>query len=142
MQLFKFEDPILEPKRATKHSAGYDLRASKAYIVQPGQSVIVDTGVKIDMDSKDWTFLKSAHCLMLHIRSSIAMKGLMLTNGVGVVDMDYADTIGVMLRNISDEAIIINEHDRIAQLVLIKCLMHGLPVSEESRKHGFGSTGV
>ncbi len=142
MQIFKFEDPVLEPKRATKHSAGYDLRAKEAHIVQPGDRITVDTGVKIDMDSKDWVFLKDAHYFALHIRSSMALKGFMLINGVGVVDMDYDGTIGVMLVNTSNEPIVINEHDKVAQLVLAKCLMHGLPVSDENRKHGFGSTGA
>ena len=62
--------------------------------------------------------------------------------GVGVIDMDYTGNISVMFKNITNEVLVINEHDRIAQLVLAKCLMHNLPVSEEARKHGFGSTGV
>ena len=141
MEIFKFEEEILEPRRATEHSAGYDLKAKQAYIVQPGDRVTVDTGVSIDRGAKDWTYLADGHYFALHIRSSLALKGFDLINGVGVVDMDYHGIIGVMLKNTTSEAIVINEHDRVAQLVLAKCLMHGLPLSKDARIAGFGSTG-
>lgn len=141
MELFKYEDEILKPRRATEHSAGYDLKAKQAYVVQPGDRITVDTGVSIDRNSKDWSFLSDGHYFALHIRSSVALKGFHLINGVGVVDMDYHENIGVMLKNTTDEVLLINEHDRVAQLVLAKCLMVDLPVSSDTRKSGFGSTG-
>lgn len=139
MNLFRFEEPELEPKRATKYSAGYDLRSKEEHILYSKQSVIVKTGVFLDMPKDGWFDIRKGHYFGLHIRSSMANKGLRLMNGVGVIDMDYEKEIGVMIENTGLVPIKISKHDRIAQLVLNTCLMLGEPDAE--REGGFGSTG-
>ena len=142
MSLFKFERPELEPIRATEHSAGYDLRTKEIVTCLPGKIKIIRTGVYIDTGSKEWSKVKDGHYFGLHIRSSMANRGLMLANGVGVIDMDYEKEIGVMIYNSTPHPIVIGEDERVAQLVLNKCVMLKSSALKKKRFGGFGSTGA
>lgn len=73
---------IVMPRRSTKGSAGYDFFANEKITIMPGDSVVVDTHVKADIDP-DWV-------LMLFPRSGLGFKfGMRLANTVGVIDSDY-----------------------------------------------------
>lgn len=69
------------PVRATKFSAGYDLCSAKAEVLEPGDIKIIATGVKVIVGFNEY--------LQITMRSGISAKGLMLTNGVGIIDCDY-----------------------------------------------------
>ena len=102
----------------------------------------------------------SSHYLQLMLRSSLAKKGLIIANGVGVIDLDYKDEIKIAIHNpiteqnfIQDDNAYITdpfEHteykikkgDRIAQITLLEHRSHLFCIeSDEERKGGFGSTG-
>lgn len=122
--------------RQTKQSAGADLSASTETLIPAGKIVLVGTGFNLE-DTFSWcanTFY------LLTARSSLAYKtGLMLANGVGVIDSDYKDEIKVMLFNPTSEDVIIEAGTRIAQLIAMPFLPV-FPALDNERNGGFGST--
>jgi dUTP pyrophosphatase len=133
-------EQVTLPKRATRHSAGYDLHAAKETLIEPKQMGLVPTGVK--------AYFNEHETLLIYARSSLPMKyGLMLPNGVGVIDSDYVDNnsnegeLFVLLYNFTDYPVLIPKNERIAQAVFTPFLT----VDDESeprtsRTGGFGST--
>jgi dUTP pyrophosphatase len=108
--------------------------------VHPGYRVMVPTGLTFDIDED--------HVLKVYSRSGTALKkGLLLVNGVGVVDSDYTQETFVLLYNTSDGPITINNGDRIAQAMLERVEHYQFeeiseaPTQKTDRQGGFGSTG-
>ncbi len=134
--------------RATRGSAGYDLCAITNCVISSGETVLVDTGVKIDIP-------EGYYCQVLD-RSSMVLTGKNRSpNGVlytkqsmitlaGVIDSDYTGTIGVLLHNTGCNPFTVNEGDRVAQLVIHKIytFTNELPTlkDEQFAHDGFGST--
>lgn len=131
------------PSYATAASAGADLRAHAAMTIMPRARARIPTGVWIE--SVDWPSVPAGMIpeLQIRARSGLAFKyGVGLPNGVGTIDADYREEIGVLLVNHGDEPFVINVGDRIAQMVLaLTYRIPGLAVHGE-RTGGFGSTGV
>jgi dUTP diphosphatase len=132
-------DVTLLPKRATRHAAGYDLKASKDTHISPGSIVLVPTGVKAYMGTEE--------VLYLFDRSSNPRKrGIVLINSVGVIDSDYYDNSGneglimAQFKNISDKVVHIKCGDAICQGVFMPFLIADDDVEGDVRKGGFGST--
>ena len=87
-------------------------------------------------------FMPDNEGLILTLRSSLSKKGLMLANGVGVIDADYnPNEIKLLLRNFSGEEIVLDKGSRVMQGIFIK-----FQVSDDEprteRTGGLGSTGV
>lgn len=129
------------PVRKTAQSAGYDLAAAAETVVEPGRVALVPTGLK--------AYMAPDEVLLLYIRSSLAVKrGLMLANGVGVVDADYADNpeneghIMVAVVNIGREPVAIKQGERIAQGIFTRYLTVENDEATGDRTGGFGSTGA
>ena len=115
--MFKVLDEVCQPTRATKYSAMVDLYAREDMIIGAGETMIIPLGVKIDTKAlvmkmyecgamgkqlADWErehteFEFKTHYLELHPRSSLRAKGLII--GVGVIDLDYPDEIGLIVHN-------------------------------------------
>lgn len=135
--------PDLMPSYASTASAAADLRAASESVIAPGERGRVQTGVWIDR--VDWDRVPDGMIpeLQVRARSGLAFKhGVMLTNGVGTVDADYPDEIGVLLFNSGKSPFFIQKGDRIAQITLnlvarIPSLAFG-----GVRLGGFGSTGT
>lgn len=129
-----------EPTRGTKYSAGIDVASSVNITICPNEIVLVPTGLFIDCKSIKQKVKKSKF-IGIHIRSSVALKGISLANMIGVVDMDYKDEIKIMLINNSSEDIDIYAGDRLAQLILHNhsTELFGIK-SKNKRTGGFGST--
>jgi dUTP pyrophosphatase len=103
--------------------------------------VILPTGVYID---QHYALLNenSVPVIQLCLRSSLAVKGLIIANGVGVIDADYTKEIGVIVYNSSDRIIEIAAGERIAQLLLTSVQRFvNIPVADQIRTGGFGSSG-
>src|SRR5690554_7664436 len=79
----KYKDENISlPQRATKHSAGYDLATAIDAEIKPGEIRLIPTGLRAKIPTSE--------VLLVFPRSSLAFKkGLMMSNGVGVVDADY-----------------------------------------------------
>jgi dUTP pyrophosphatase len=136
------ERGVRVPVRKTAASAGYDFEAGEAMVIEPGQQVMVPTGIK--------AYMQPDEVLTIHIRSSMAVKHqLVLVNSVGVVDADYYDNedneghIYIALWNRGSEAFAIRKGDRIAQGIFSKYLTADEDQAGQGavRQGGFGSTG-
>ena len=136
-------DDVKKPQRSTKHSAGYDFFAMEDVEIKPipdTKVVFVKTGVKAKFEDDE--------VLKLYNRSSNTKKGLILANGVGVIDSDYYSNenndgeIIFAFYNISNETIIIHKRDKIGQGIFEKFLLTDDDEASAERVGGFGSTGV
>ena len=130
------------PNYETEGAAGMDLKANieSAITLKPLQRAIVKTGLFIA--------LPIGFEAQVRPRSGLAAKkGITVLNSPGTVDADYRGEIGVILVNLSDEDFIINDGERIAQLVIAKHErvnwkeVSVLTVTERG-SGGFGSTGL
>jgi dUTP pyrophosphatase len=145
--MFKIINGGKMPTRGTKYSAGLDLYANDEYLIKPQQTLLVSTGVALDqaeIDKREGNnpFFRQTIYAQLHIRSSLALKGLILTNGVGVIDIDYPDEIKLIISNISNEEIKVSRGNKIGQLIFIEHSGYLCDItSEVDRDGGFGSTG-
>lgn len=130
------------PHYETIASAGMDLRASlsESRTLKPLERSIVGTGLFIE--------LPVGIEAQVRPRSGLAAKkGITVLNAPGTIDADYRGEIGVILVNLSSEDFVINNGERIAQLVIAKHeraeWKEVNELSETARgEGGFGSTGV
>ncbi|WP_033959631.1 dUTP diphosphatase [Psychroserpens jangbogonensis] len=130
------------PHYETIASAGMDLRASlsESRILKPLERSIVGTGLFIE--------LPVGIEAQVRPRSGLAAKkGITVLNAPGTIDADYRGEIGVILVNLSSEDFVINNGERIAQLVIAKHeraeWKEVNELSDTARgEGGFGSTGV
>lgn len=130
------------PTYETTASAGVDLRANLTDIItlKPLERTLVKTGVFLE--------IPVGFEAQVRPRSGLALKkGITVLNSPGTVDADYRGEVGVILINLSNEDFIIENGERIAQLVFAQVKQaEWLEVeilSETNRgEGGFGSTGV
>lgn len=136
------KSPFELPQYQTEQSAGLDLQAniSKAITLGPLERALIPTGLSIE--------LPKGYEAQIRPRSGLAFKkGLTVLNSPGTIDADYRGDIGVLLINLSNEAVSIEPAERIAQMVIAK---HEtveweltLELNETKRgAGGFGSTGT
>jgi dUTP pyrophosphatase len=129
------------PVYSTADSAGCDLRSRERVVIAPMQTVIVPTGVKITSSQCENKAIRPY--LVLTIRSGLAAKGLILTNGIGVIDHGFRDEIKAIITNLSGKEFIIQVGDRIAQLIYAETMnVFGADHREDVRTGGLGSTGI
>ena len=117
------------PAYATAGSAAFDLAASAAVEVPPHGIALVPTGLVVRVPP--------GHFLAIFARSSTPLKrGLMVANGVGVVDSDYCgpdDEVRVQVINVTGNAVQIAAGDRIAQAMVLAAPRLDLPSSAGGR---------
>lgn len=138
----KLRENAVVPRFQSEAAAGADLCAciAQEITVQPGERVIVPTGIAVCPDTPDVV-------LMIAARSGLAVKhGLTLSNGVGIVDADYRGEIAVGLVHLGTEPVVIRPGDRIAQLLVLPILRPVFDVADSlpdtaRGSGGFGSTG-
>jgi len=98
----------------------------------------------VEFDKSKYENFMKTYYVGLHIRSSLALKGLMITNGYGIIDIDYKDEIKMILHNSSNKTFDITQGQRIGQLIIHKHYGNELLDSDfrknTSRVGGFGST--
>jgi len=128
------------PGYGTSEAAGFDLASAHDVLVQPRQIVLVRTGLVIEVPT--------GYFLAIFARSSTPLKrGLMVANGVGVIDPDYSgphDEVMIQVMNVTDSDVTISRGDRLAQgIVLPAPRVTWEEVSEirEVTRGGFGATG-
>ncbi|WP_299434035.1 dUTP diphosphatase [uncultured Aquimarina sp.] len=130
------------PHYETIASAGMDLRANitEAITLKPLERTIVKTGLFIE--------LPVGFEAQVRPRSGLAAKkGITVLNAPGTVDADYRGEIGVILVNLSNDDFVIENGERVAQLVIAKherAEWNEVAVLSETSRGagGFGSTGV
>ncbi len=130
------------PQYETELSAGMDVRANidEPIVLKPLERALVKTGLFLELP-------KGVEC-QVRPRSGLALKkGITVLNAPGTVDADYRGEVGVILINLSNEDFVIEDGERIAQLVFAEHKQANFKVvkslSETERgAGGFGSTGV
>jgi dUTP pyrophosphatase len=138
-EVCNYED-IAIPTRSTKHSAGYDFKSPIDFVLNPGESKKVPTGIKASMNEDEF--------LAIFVRSSMGFKyNIRLCNQVGIVDSDYYNNqdneghIFIKIQNEGTEVLTINKGDRFAQGIFMNFLITDDDMSFGDRTGGFGSTG-
>ncbi len=136
--LINTDEEVFLPAQQTTRSAGYDLRAriSEARVLDPGQRVLIPTGVCLTPDMPD------NYLLAICSRSGLAINhGIYVLNAPGIIDADFVgQEIQVILSNCGSEPIYIQPRLRIAQCVLFEHKGQ-IGTNETLRLGGFGSTG-
>jgi dUTP pyrophosphatase len=127
------------PQYATPGSAGLDLSSVEDYIIEPYSTRLIQTGVAIRIADPGYVGIlasRSGHALKHQVR---------LGNGIGVIDSDYQQEVGVILHNDSAYPFPVKKGERIAQLLIMPVQQVNLMVVDEfstqTNRGGFGSTG-
>ncbi len=130
------------PAYATEQSAGMDLRAniSEPVVLRPMERRLIPTGLHIA--------LPDGCEAQVRPRSGLALKhGITVLNAPGTIDADYRGEVGVVLVNLSDADFVVNDGERIAQLVIARyekaAFIEVESLDETERgQGGYGHTGV
>jgi dUTP pyrophosphatase len=131
-------DAVL-PEYQTAEAAGFDLAAVESVTIQPGRVALIPTGLVIRVPVRMF--------LGIFARSSTPLKrGLMVANGVGVIDSDYCgpkDEIKIAVMNFTDTEVSVKAGDRIAQGILLEAPRVEWAEAETAdvSRGGFGSSG-
>ncbi len=130
------------PAYETPLSAGMDLRANidEPVLLKPLKRALIKTGLFIE--------LPEGFEAQIRPRSGLAYKkGISIVNSPGTIDADYRGEIGVLLVNLSDEDFLVNDGERICQMVIAKhetISWNSVELLDETKRGegGFGHTGV
>ena len=130
------------PQYATPQSAGMDLRANltESIVLKPLERCLVPTGMFIA--------LPEGYEAQVRPRSGLALKkGITVLNAPGTIDADYRGEVGVLLVNLSQEEFIVNDGERVAQMVIARHetadFVEVAELDETERgAGGYGHTGV
>ena len=137
----KFDPSVQLPSYKTKGASGMDLMAyiEKPINLEPGKSCLVPTGLSVAFPDE--------YEIQIRPRSGLAAKkSISVLNTPGTIDSDYRGEIKIILFNHGSESFIINNNDRIAQMVITPIIKVELEETNElpdsiRGKRGFGSTG-
>jgi dUTP pyrophosphatase len=139
IRISRIDPGVPLPAYETAGAAGFDLASSVDMTVEPGQVALVPTGLIIEVPA--------GHLLGVFARSSTPLKrGLMVANGVGVVDADYcgpADEIKIEVVNFTAKPVPIRRGDRLAQGVIlpfVRAEWREEQAIDRPTRGGFGAT--
>ena len=139
MKIKRLNENAIIPTRGSSAAAGYDLYTTDETMIAPGQTVLVGTGLAME--------IPEGYFGAVFARSGLATKeGLRPANCVGVIDADYRGELKVPLHNDSDVEQPVTAGERIAQLVIMPFLAVDFEETDElsdtaRSTGGFGSTG-
>ena len=137
----KISEEVITPKYKTEGSSGVDLSAflNEKVVIKPNSSELIPTGLQVAIPEE----LE----IQIRPRSGLAAKeSIGVLNSPGTIDSDYRGELKIILFNHGDKDFIINNGDRIAQMVLVPILkmefeeVDNLPDTVRGQG-GFGSTG-
>lgn len=135
---YSTEDTKLEPVRAHLGDAGADLRAAEDKIIRPHSAELINTGIKVA--------IPYGYFGMVVSRSGHSKHRISLANRVGIIDSAYRGFLMVRIENLGEYDFVVNKYDRIAQLIIMPCLLPEFILSDldetERGEAGFGSTGI
>lgn len=135
-------EPGMLPERKHPYDAGADLRANlngQRRLMLPNTVQMIPTGVRCE--------IPEGYVGLVFARSSMADRGLVMASGVGVIDSGYTGEIMVPLLNVGRMESDVLRGERIAQLVIVPCMLPKFEQVEslgdtERGEGGFGSTGA
>ena len=135
----KLTEDALLPHYAHPGDAGMDLFANSEHVIEPGDSVMVKTGISIELPANTEAQVRP--------RSGLAYKKqITVLNTPGTIDEGYRGEVGVILINHGKEAFVVEKGSKIAQMVIKPVFQAEIvevgELSDTSRgEGGFGSTG-
>jgi len=140
LKIRRLDPTVPLPTYGTDEAAGFDLAAAHDVRVAPGQIALVRTGLVIEVPT--------GHFLGIFARSSTPLKrGLMVANGVGVIDPDYSgpnDEVMVPVLNFTSGDVQVTRGDRLAQAIVLpapRVSWQEVTQIREATRGGFGTTG-
>jgi len=142
IQIKKLSNSVLIPKYETPGSSGMDITAhiNESIVINPGEKALVPTGFSLA--------IPKGHEVQIRPRSGLAAKkSITVLNTPGTIDADYRGEIKVILINLGKDKFIVENGERIAQIVVCPIAQVQLEevkeLSETDRgSGGFGSTGT
>lgn len=143
LRISRLDPGVPLPVYASTGAAGFDLAAAEDLVVRPHQVALVRTGLVIEVPPD--------HFLGVFARSSTPLKrGLIVANGVGVVDPDYsgpADEVKIQVLNVTDGDVLVRRGDRLAQGIVLpapRVTWNEVEATElgTMSRGGFGATGT
>ncbi|MBW2989191.1 dUTP diphosphatase [Candidatus Woesearchaeota archaeon] len=139
VKIEKIKDNAIIPQYAHKGDAGLDLYSTEDYVVNPGERVLVSTGIRIA--------IPAGYEAQVRPKSGLALKqGISICNTPGTVDSGYRGEIGCIVINHGNEEFRVEKQKKIAQMVFNKVEeaefeeVDGLDDTSRG-EGGFGSTG-
>ena len=126
------------PTKGSTEAAGYDLYSMTSHKILPQQIRVIDTGIAAKFPPN--TYRRVAGRSRLAVNHSIDVKG-------GVIDPDYTGNIKIILHNFGDKPFHIQQHDRIAQLILEQYASSDIVLTKSIHNtkrstQAFGSSGI
>ena len=138
VRIRRLDSTVPLPAYGTGEAAGFDLAASVDLTIAPRAIALVRTGLVIEVPS--------GHFLAIFARSSTPLKrGLMVANGVGVVDPDYAgptDEVMIQVINVTDREVRVSKGDRLAQGIILPAPRVVWEEADDLRPTGRGGVGA
>jgi dUTP pyrophosphatase len=141
LKIMRVDSTIPLPTYGTEDAAGFDLAAAHDVVVAPGAITLVRTGLVIEVPA--------GHFLAIFARSSTPLKrGLMVANGVGVIDPDYSgptDEVMIQVLNVTNREVTVKRGDRLAQGVVLpapRVIWNEVTEIRPAARGGFGATGA
>ena len=137
--LHEVYDNLSLPVRSTVGSAGYDFITPRTIVLKPGESILIPTGIRCQMDP-DWV-------LMIYPRSGLGFKyQLSLANTTGIIDEDYffANNEGHIMVKLVNRGSKVYECDSMTRIVQGIFIPYEVTIDDTAkgeRRGGFGSTG-
>lgn len=133
----KLDEGAYLPVREHATDAGMDIRTPKGFILLPNDTILVDSGVHIELPHGTAGFIKS--------KSGLATKRGIIAD-TGIIDEGYTGSVGIFLRNASGTIQRFEAGDKIAQLIVVKVSYDEIELTDELAEtergaDGFGSTG-
>ena len=139
VRITRLRDDVPLPEYQTAGAAGFDLAASDDVSIAPGEVTLVPTGLVV--------CVPPGMFLGIFARSSTPpRRGLMVSNGVGVIDSDYCgptDEVKIQVLNFTAQTVVVRAGDRIAQGIFLpapRVIWDKADVAEAASRGGFGST--
>ena len=137
----KITEDIKLPERSTLNSAGYDFFAIEDVTLPAKKLTRVMTGVKCEL-------MPNQVLILANRSSNPSKKGLILANGIGIIDADYYGNpdndgeMGFEFYNILDEDVVIKKGEKLGQGIIMKFDKTEDDYTTSIRRSGWGSTGV
>lgn len=143
LKFIRLNKDVPEIIRATEHSAGFDICAyhenicDSKTVFKGGAPAMIGTGIKVE--------IPTGYFGMLALRSSLGKRGVVIPNGVGVIDSDYRGEVKFILSSV-DSNVEIAHKERIGQLIIlplpeVECIEVSEITETKRGAGGFGSTG-
>jgi len=140
VKIKRLDPSALLPQYHTGDSAGFDIASNADIVIKSGEVAKIPTGLVIAAPS--------GHFLLIAARSSLPLKkGLVMANGIGIIDPDFAgpnDEIHLIVQNITKQEVAVKKGERLAQGVFIRTEQAEWLESDElltEDRGGMGSTG-